>query len=442
MPVARELVRYPLVGHLLAFRRDRIGLLDACAATPGDVIELRIRTPTYLLKRPEDIGHVLVSGRAAYAKGPRTLGARPVRVSGYGVLTSPDEAHRRLRRRVQPVFRRESVARLTEVIVRGVDAMLARWNDAVEIDLGDEMTRLARRNLIGSIFGVESGPEFTALEDGMIARRRPMNRARESLAALPAFLPLALRPRRRRAIRRLDDTLDGLIRVRRDQAVSSDDLLSMLIDTHDGGRSASDRRHVHDEALTLALAGFETVARALTWAFVALSRNPEVEAELRAEVDRVLGDRMPTAADCTSLRYAEMTVAESMRLWPPNALVFRVARRDDVLPTGARIRAGSKLFLSPYVVQRDPAYFPDPERFEPERFSEEDRRGRPRYAYFPFGGGPRACVGQSLATLECTLVLARTAQRARLDLSGEPPPYTDRSLPPGYGPRMRVRARG
>jgi len=437
---ARELVAYPVVGHLLAFHRNPIGLLESCAATPGDVIELRIRGRTYLLKRPEDIRHVL-SDHSAYAKSPRTIGSRATRLSGDGVLTSTDEAHRPLRRRVQPVFRWKFVAGLTEVVVRGVDAMLNRWDHAVEIDLGNEMTRLARRNLISSIFGVESGPEFTALEDGVIARRRSLNRVRESLVTLPAFLPIALRPGRRRAIRRLDNTVDELIHVRRYQAVPSDDLLSMLIDTHEGGRSASDRRHVADEALTLALAGFETVARALTWAFVALSRNPGVEAELRAEIDCVLGDRMPRAADCTSLRYAEMTVAESMRLWPPNALIVRVARQDDIVPTGARIRAGSKLFLSPYIVQRDPAYFPDPGRFEPERFSEEERRGRLKYAYFPFGGGPRGCIGQSLATLECTLVLARTVQRARLDLLGEPPRYTDRSLPSGKGPRMRVTAR-
>jgi len=438
-PVACEQAGHPLVGHLFAFRRDRIGLLDACAATPGDVIELRIRTPTYLLKRPEDIRHVLVAGRAAYTKSPRATGARATRFLGEGVLTSSDETHRRHRRRVQPVFRRELVTRLTEVIVRGVDAMVDRWTEAPEIDLGDEMTRLARRNLVSLIFGVESGPELAALEDGVIAQRRSINRARESLVTVPAAVPAALSPRRRGVNRRFDDTVDRLLRARRDQADASDDLLSMLIGTHRGGRSPSDQRRVRNEALTLLLAGFETVARALTWTFIALSRDRDLDARLRAEADRALGVRTPDAAAWSSLRYAEMTVAETLRLWPPNSLVFRVAQEDDILPTGTRIRAGSKLFLSPYVVQRDPAYFPDPERFDPERFSEEGSQGRPKYAYFPFGAGPRSCVGQSLATLECTLALARTTQRVGLKLAGEPPPYTDRSLPPGYGPRMRVR---
>jgi cytochrome P450 len=134
-----------------------------------------------------------------------------------------------------------------------------------------------------------------------------------------------------------------------------------------------------------------------------------------------------------------MVVAESMRLWPPTPLVFRVALEDDVLPTGTRIPAGSKLLISPYIVQRDPRNFPDPERFDPRRFDQEERRGRPRFAYFPFGGGPRVCIGRTLGTLQCRLVLARLAQRVRLELAGCAPAYACGCLPPGFGPTMRVR---
>jgi cytochrome P450 len=437
--VGPELAGHPLVGHLLAFRRDRVGLLDSCVAAPGDVIELRIARRTYVLKRAEDVRHVLVTAQPAYAKHRRNIGPRARRILGDGLLTSNGEAHRRMRRRVQPGFRRGSVAPLNEVIVRGVDAMLDCWMHAVEVDLADEMTALALQNLTASIFGVESGSELAVLEHGVIARRRSINRAFASLLTLPAFLPIARWPRERRAIRRLDETLDQLIRQQRNEAASSPDLLSTVKDRH-GGFSASERRRVKGEALTFALAGYENVARALTWTLLSVVRRPDVEAKLRAEVHRVLGDRKPTADDCTKLRYTEMTVAESMRLWPPTAAIVRVAKHDDVLPTGTRIRAGSKVFLSPYVVQRDPAYFPDPERFEPERFREEGDGGRPRYAYFPFGGGRRVCIGQPLATLQLVLVLARTAQRVHLELSGSPPPYTDASLPPGYGPRMRVRS--
>jgi cytochrome P450 len=433
-------LEYPLVGHVPAFRKDRLALLKACAATPGDVIELRLGGSAYLLKRAEDVQHVLVAGHAIYPKGPRNIGARATRILGDGLMTNTGEAHRRMRRRVQPVFRRQPVERTAETILRGIDTMIDRWEEAVEIDLADEMNRLALQTLIGSIFGVESGSSVTALEDGMAARRRSMGRAFAWPVTAPGFLPIALSPRQRHAITRLDETLYRLIREQRDRAAASDDLLSMMMDTHEGGRSASDARQVHDEALNLLLAAHENVARALTYTLLALARHAHVEAKLREEVERVLGDRAPTADDCRKLRYTEMTVAESMRLWPPSPLVFRVARQDDRLPTGARIRAGSKLLLSPYVVQRDPAYYPDPESFDPERFSQEGRHGRPKYAYFPFGGGPRVCIGQTLATTVSTLVLARTAQRVRLELSGESPPFVCGPLPPGSGPRTRVRS--
>jgi cytochrome P450 len=302
------------------------------------------------------------------------------------------------------------------------------------------MTGFALQTLVGSIFGVESGREAGILEDGVVARRDSMTRGLASLTPLPAFLPIAVRRRRRRAIKRLDETIERLIRARREQAAPGDDLLSMVMGAHDGGLPASDPRQARDQALTLALAAYENIARALTWTFLALARHPDVEAKVRVEVEQVLGDRSPDAVDAASLRYTEMTVAESMRLWPPTPLVSRIARQDDVLPTGTRIRAGSKVLLSSYVVQRDLAYYPDPERFLPERFSEEARRERPRYAYFPFGGGPRICIGQPLAMLACTLALARVTQRARLELVDEPADYICGCLPSGFGPRVRLRS--
>ena len=324
------------------------------------------------------------------------------------------------------------------MIQRGVDAMLDRWEHAAEVDLVDEMIRLARQTSIASIFGVESGSRFEALEQGMDARDHAMSRAFAWPVTEPAFLPIAVRPRLRRAIRRLDDTVEELIREQRDRPASEDNLLSMLMDTHAGGRAACDSRQVRDEALNLLLASHKNVARALTFTVAAVAGHPEVEARVRDEVADVLGERKPTGDDWRALHYTGMVVAESLRLWPPSPLLFRVARRDDVLPTGKRVRAGSKLLLSSYVLQRDPAYWPDPERFDPERFGDEARRGRPKYAYFPFGGGPRVCVGQTLSTLETTLVIARIVQRVQFDLAGEPPVYACGCLHPGDGPRMRV----
>jgi cytochrome P450 len=436
--VTCHMAGHPLFGHLWAFRADRLDLLEACIRTPGDVIELRIRTLAYVLKRARDVRYVLVDAEHRYVKDQRNVGARATRIFGHGLMTSAGPTHRDMRRRVQPAFRRESVAALAEQAAHDVDPFIDRWTRAGEFDLAGEMTRFALRTLIGSIFGVQSGSDLEAIENGVVARRDSMTRGRASIVPLPAFLPMALRPSRRRAISDLDEVLDRVIRTPPKRVAPSTDLLSMIVDAHDARAPEWHSRQVHEHALTLVLAAYENIARALTWTFLAVAQHPDVAAKLRAEVRGVLGDRAPKVADAPYLRHTEMALAESLRLWPPNALLSRVAVRDDLLPTGTRVRAGSKILLSPYVVHRDPSWYPDPERFRPERFGEDARRGRPRYAYFPFGGGRRVCIGQRLAMLECTLVLARVAQRVRFALAGEPVSYVCGCLPGGFGPRMRV----
>jgi cytochrome P450 len=431
-----DLSGHPLFGHVPEFHRDKIELLRACAATPGPVARLRMGRPALVLKRAEDVHHVLVARHAAYPKGARNVGPRARRIFGTGLMTTTDVDHRQMRVRVQPAFRRDPVSRLDNVMLRSIDAMLDRWAERDEVDLADEMNHLAFETLIGAIFGDESGSASDAIEQGMVARRDSMGRAFVSPITQPGFLPIALRRGDRQAIRRLNDTIDALIRERAGRGVPSDDLLSMVIATRAGTDPATRVRAIRDETLNLVLAGHANIARVLTYTLDALASHADVEDRLREEV---VGDREPTAADGSRLSYMEMTLAESMRLWPPSTLFFRVARQDDVLPSGVHVRAGWKLLLSPFVVQRDPAYYPDPERFHPERFTPEARRGRPKYAYFPFGGGPRVCIGQTLSSTICTLALTRMTQRARLEPAGERPAYACGCLPPGYGPRMRVR---
>ena len=409
---------------MVSFRRDRLALLDACLAEPSDVIRLRIRTPAYLLKRAEDVGHVLIDREDVYSKDPRNVGPRATRIFGDGVMTSAGARHRRMRRQVQPSFRLDSMAPLADVAVRSADAMIDGWKPGAVIELAEEMERFALRSVVGSVFGPDSPVHREALEAGVSARRLSMTRGLSAPVPLPALLPLALRTQRRRAIKRFERTVDGLIQARRERGAAGHDLLSMVMD--------------RDHSMTFALAAFENVGRALTWTQLAVARRPYAEAKLRAEVEHVLGDRPPCADDFERLRYTQMLLAESLRLWPPNALLSRVARRDDRLPSGTRVRAGSKLLVSPYVLHRNPIYWRDPERFDPERFGTEESRGRPRYAYIPFGAGPRVCIGRSLATLTCTMALARFAQRVRLELSGQAPGYVCGCLPDRFGPAMRV----
>jgi cytochrome P450 len=436
---ASEPAAQPLTGHLTAFRRHRLELLDACIDSPSDVVRLRIRTPAYLLKRAEDVKRVFLDAQHLYAKDRRNIGARANRIFGDGLMTSSGQRHRQMRERVQPAFRHDQMGPLGEVAVREVDAMVDRWGDGAEIDLAGEMERFALQSLTRSIFGVEEGPELTALQQGVVARRHSMTRGLLAIAPLPAFLPLAVSPQRRRSLRRLDETIARLITTREEEGPNGD-LLSFVIDAEHGEAAATDPRRVRDQALTFTLAAYENVARALTWTLLALARQPEVAHRMTREVDVVLADRPPRAEDLEALRYTRMTLAESLRLWPPNALLNRVALSDDVLPTGTRVESGSKLILSPYVVHRDPAYYPDPLRFDPERFSEEQSRERPRFSYFPFGGGPRVCIGRGLAIQQCTLALARLSQRVQIDLAGEPASYICGCLPEGFGPRMRATA--
>jgi cytochrome P450 len=435
--LAREPVGQPLVGHLVGFRRDRLDLLDACIDAPGDVVKLRIRSPAYLLKRAEDVKHVFLDAEALYAKDRRNIGARATRIFGDGLMTSTGERHRRMRQQVQPAFRHSEIGHLGEVAVQQVDAMVEGWGEGMEIDLAGEMEEFALHSLTRSIFGVDSGPELAALESGVVARRHSMTRGLSALAPLPAFLPLAVSSARRRSLKRLDKTIARLIATKEKNRPNGD-LLSFFLHAEHGEVTVRDSKRIRDQALTFALAAYENVSRALTWTLLALARHRDVADRVTREVGAVLGDRRPSSGDVEGLHYTRMVLAESLRLWPPNALLNRVALREDVLPTGTRVERGAKLLLSPYVVHRDPTYYPDPLRFDPERFGEQTNRMRPSFAYFPFGAGPRVCIGRGLAIQHCSLALARLSQRVRIDLAGEPTPYVCGCLPPSFGPRMHV----
>jgi cytochrome P450 len=381
---------HPVLGHLPAFRRNRLDLLNACAAMSGDLLELRLGRLAYLVKRAEDVHHVLVTAHGRYDKTPRVVGRRGRRVAGESVFTAraPDE-HRRRRRRVQPAFRRESLSGTEAQFARGADAMLARWRDGQVVDPDREARQLALRNAIASLFGVESGPDFDTLARGFEVRRRAMSRALLSTLPVPGGAPLALAPGRRRALRQLDLVLERLVRDRRRARGGREDLLSLLARTHPGSGAS-----LRGEVLTLAVNGYETVAGSIACAWREAASHPDVAEGLRAGGEA----------------YATAVVEETLRLHPPTPVIIRVARRDDELPSGSRVRPGAKLLLSPYLLQRDPELHEEPERFDPSRFL-RPRRLPHSHSHFPFGGGPRTCVGRGFAILETAIVIRRTVDR-------------------------------
>jgi len=407
---------YPLIGHLPEFLRDKLGFLSRCAAQYGDVVKLKIGEPTFLLNNPDDIRHVLVTNPDNFDKTPRMIRGKARQLSGEGLLTSSGEAHLRQRRMLQPVFYRKTIESFANIITDATDRLLVNWKPGTQLNITDEMMRLAQQIIIRSVFGSEFTDADGQLAAAITTRRQYLEQVFFSLLPFPGHMPTRIRWNYPRAMQRIDKTIYDAIGVRRKNAVHGKDLLSLLIQArYEEGMGMSDKQ-VHEEALVLLVTGYETIGEALSWTWYLLAEHPEIASRLVAEVKMALDDRVPRSEDLPKLDYVSMVLAESMRLYPPTWIFVRMARHEDTLPSGVTIPTGSKLYLCQYVMHRNPRYFPDPEQFDPERFSEPVKKTRPQFSYFPFGGGARVCIGEHFAKMEGTLVLAAIAQRFRLSL--------------------------
>ncbi len=432
---------YPFIGHLLAFLSDKLGFLSRCAATYGEVIKLKIGELTFLINNPEDIKHILIVNPDNYFKSPRMTSAGGKRLSGAGLLTSVGAAHLKQRRMMQPVFYRKTVENFSKIVTEGIEQMLAQWANRSELDLSLEMMGLVQRNIVRSVMGSDVDGDMPTLLEAITIRRLYMEHV--FFSPLPEWVPSPIGWRYRSAMQRIDTLVYRAIHARRMRPRDAVDMLSLLLlAKYDDGTGMTDQQ-VRDEAVTLFITGYETMGEALTWTSYLLSQHPDIEAKFLAEVDDVLGGRMPGAEDLPNLPYTGMILAESLRLFPPTWIFVRIVQHEDTLPSGATIPAGSKMYLCPYVMHRHPRYFPDPERFDPERFTEAAKKGRPQFAYFPFGGGARVCIGEHFAKMEGILVLASIAQRFRLSLvPGQTVvPEPKMTLRPRGGVRMRVSRR-
>ncbi|HEX2205647.1 MAG TPA: cytochrome P450 [Longimicrobium sp.] len=403
-------------GRMAAFRRDALAFLSHVHAAHGDVAYFRFGPrKMYLVAHPDDVQTVLVTRHRSFIKSLALQRARVL--LGTGLLTSEGELHLRQRRLAQPAFHRERVAALAGTMVEHASGAAERWRAGAEMDLSREMNRLtlaiAGKTLFGADVEGEADEIGSALTDALSLFRRLTNPLGVVLDRLP--VPGTLRMKRARA--RLDATIYRIVAGRRRSGGDRGDLLSMLLaardDEGDGG-GMSDAQ-LRDELLTLFLAGHETTANALAWSWHLLALNPDAEARLHAEVDAVLGGRAPTAEDAARLPYTRAVFAEAMRMYPPAWAVGREPLEALELG-GYRVRGGRGVvvLLSPWVTHRDPRWFPEPERFDPGRWTPEAEAALPRYAYFPFGGGPRKCIGEGFAWMEGVLVLAAIARRWRL----------------------------
>jgi cytochrome P450 len=428
----------------MSFRRDPLVFLTRTAREFGDVVYWRGGPVEFVfVNHPDLIKEVLVTRQQKFIKS-RGL-QRSKRFLGEGLLTLEGDAHRRQRRLAQPAFHKDRIAAYGTAMVAYAERARGRWRACETLDVSHEMMRLTLAIVGRTLFGAEVEGEADAVSEAFTVIMHQFNRLVMPFSEYLDRLPLPSNKKIARAAARLDETIYRMIAERRATGEDRGDLLSMLLAARDeegDGTGMSDKQ-LRDESMTLFLAGHETTANALTWTWYLLSQSPEAEARLHAEIDEVLGGRLATAADLPRLKYTEAVFAEAMRLYPPAWAIGRQALED--FPLGEFVvPSGAMILMSQWVMHRDARFWPDPERFDPDRWTPEARAARPKFAYFPFGGGARVCIGEQFAWMEGVLVLATIAQRWRFRLapSARVAPQALITLRPRYGMRMTVEARG
>ena len=392
--------------------------LDA-ADRYGDLVHLKVGPyHCYLLSRPDDIKHVLHDNYRNYHKSP--LYERLKDGVGDGLVTSEGAFWLRQRRLAQPAFHRDRLAAMVDAMVGAIDKTLDRWEGVAArgetIDLVAEMMDLTQRIIVRTMFSTDLGPAAEVVKRTWPIVNQHIGDAFWA-TKLELLLPLPANRRFRRALQELDAVVYGIIDDRRRSGVDQSDLLSMLLSARDEetGERMTDR-HLRDEVITMLLAGHETTSLALSWTYFLLSEQPEVDHRIGEEARRVIDGRRATFADVERLTLARMVIQEALRLYPPAWGFSRVALADDRIGDYP-LPAGSLVFIIPFVVHRRPELWPDPERFDPERFTPDRMAARPRFAYLPFGGGPRQCIGNQFASVEASLILAKIAERYQVRLT-------------------------
>ncbi|MFN0111367.1 MAG: cytochrome P450 [Blastocatellia bacterium] len=429
--------------NFIRLRRNPIKFLTGLAEEYGDVVYFKLGPqPVILLNNPDLIRDVLITHNKQFMKGEGLQRAK--RLLGEGLLTSEGEFHLRQRRLAQPAFHRQRIAGYATTMIEYAERLGNSWQPGEERDIAREMMRLTLGIAGKTLFDADVETEADEIGDALSEAMELFNYLTLPFSQLLERLPIPAMKRFKAARQRLDKTIFRIIRERRESGEDRGDLLSMLIQARDteGDGSGMTDEQLRDEAMTIFLAGHETTANALAWTWYLLSQNPEAEAKFHAEVDEVLEGKAAKPEHYPRLRYTEMVFAEAMRMYPPAWIIGRRALNDYQL-NGYHVPDRSIILMSQYVTHHNPKFFPDPNRFDPERWTPEAREARPKFSYFPFGGGPRLCIGESFAWMEGVLVMATLARKWRMRLSpGHPiemqPIVT---LRPKHGMKMRLEQR-
>jgi cytochrome P450 len=424
------------------FRNAPIRFLTRMTSNYGDIVYFKAAgRDVYLFNDPESIQQILVTHQHSFIKGFALR--RTKNLIGEGLLTSEGELHLRQRRMIQPMFHRERIAGYAGTMVSLAEYVSDDWEDGSTLDMHAEMTHLTLLIVAKTLFDTDVESEAGEIGQVVTTLITSFTRNLGPLADLRLRLPLPSTRRILAARERLEAGIEAMIAERR-AGGDRGDLLSMLIaaqDDEDGQQRMSDKQ-VRDEVLTLFLAGHETTANALTWSLYLLSQNPEAARQLYAELQQVLNGRSPAYEDVESLSYTRMVLSEAMRLYPPAWIITRTAM-EDVEIGGYLVPKGASVLPSQWVVHHSERYYPEPFKFDPQRWTPENVAARPKMAYFPFGGGARVCIGESFAWMEGILLLATLVQKWELSLE---PGFPVELLPeitlrPKYGMRMKLKRR-
>jgi cytochrome P450 len=428
--------RFGGVNNLTRFARNPMRFLQDCSEL-GDTVTARMMpggARWVLLFHPSDVETMLVAhagdvGRDEYSHVLK-------RALGEGLLTSDGELWKRQRRLSSSAFTPKRIRGYATQMASVTDAGLGRWRAGEAINLHEELSRLTMEVVADVLFGAGVASEdVTTVRESMEVFNAYFGRSFEVVLRIPTWVPTPLHRRLGHANERIDALIARIVESRRRGGAVRDDLLGALLAATDDDGSKMDDRQLRDEVVTLFLAGHETTALALTHSLYLLGKHPDVERRVAAEIASVLGGRVPTADDVPRLSYTECVIKESMRLYPPAWVTGREVTKPFSIG-GADLVVGDQVMVSQWIVHRDPRWFPSPEAFDPDRFTPEASAGRPRFAYFPFGGGPRVCIGNHFAMMEAVLMLAMIVARFRVELL----PFEDLRFSPSV--TLRPKGRG
>jgi cytochrome P450 len=432
--------------NLADFQKDPLTFLTHAAEDYGDIINFPFGIYNmYILKHPDYIRDLLVNNAKHIQKWPKQRNVF-AKVAGEGSFTAEGETWRRQRRLVSPAFHTQRIQHYVQLVVNHTQQMLERWGEKTELEMSQEMHTVTM-GIIGEILFDIKDIETDAAELSQAISVVSEMTLVETTAVMPVpdWIPTSRNLKENHAMKVLDEFIRDIIQERRTSGEDRGDVLSSLLlavdEEEDGGKFTDEE--ARDEVITLFIAGHETTATALTWSMILLAQNPDIQDRLYGEISSVLQGRAPTFADLQAMTYTDRVLKESMRVYPPAWCLIARAPLEEIQIGGYTLPKDSVILAAPWVMHHDARYFPDPLRFDPERFSPENEAKMVRYSYFPFGAGPRVCSGQHLAMMEAEVLLATIIQRYQLELlPGQtiiPEPFI--TIRPKYGARMKVTPR-